>query len=398
MANGRGGKGEGKGKGGGKGKGKGEGKGKGRGKGEGKGRGWMHGCNSPSEAEEEGHLGPLQLPGDGSGTLLATDRQEIHDATGVSAAVRFRDSWGCRMLTLSGPPDHLTEAKRMAVSRILASQRREAESQELADVKERLGAAELKISALQHQVSYLVGGAHPMQMYAVGAVPAPPAPPHRHRRHSRRSRRNSSESTRSAPHRRRRSPSRSRGRTSTSPADRSADEAPKPKPAEARPAEDDPPPGLPLQHVKREKPEAAVDEKAAAEAEPAAKAEGEESPDDDSASSSPPPPAPKAKPAAAQAPEQHARPAPFPTGLGQGGLKQESPAGFAKASGWLLPQPASLPAEHPAEQPAEQQAAKQAEQPAHEEAAEAPPAKRCKEEVPADPSPSGCELGEAFPP
>ncbi|CAE7406948.1 unnamed protein product [Symbiodinium microadriaticum] len=318
MANGRGGKGEGKGKGGGKGKGKGEGKGKGRGKGEGKGRGWMHGCNSPSEAEEEGHLGPLQLPGDGSGTLLATDRQEIHDATGVSAAVRFRDSWGCRMLTLSGPPDHLTEAKRMAMSRILASQRREAESQELADVKERLGAAELKISALQHQVSYLVGGAHPMQMYAVGAVP------------------------------------------------------------------DDPPPGLPLQHVKREKPEAAVDEKAAAEAEPAAKAEGEESPDDDSASSSPPPPAPKAKPAAAQAPEQHARPAPFPTGLGQGGLKQESPAGFAKASGWLLPQPASLPAEHPAEQPAEQQAAKQAEQPAHEEAAEAPPAKRCKEEVPAE--------------
>ena len=88
--------------------------------------------------------------------------------------------------------------------------------------KERLGAAKLKISALQHQVSYLVSGAHPMHMYAVGAVPAPPSPPHRHGRHSRRSRRNSSDSTRSAPHRRRRSPSRSRGRlTSTSPADRS---------------------------------------------------------------------------------------------------------------------------------------------------------------------------------
>ena len=75
------------------------------------------------------------LPGDGSGTLLATDRQEIYDATGVSAAVRFRDSWGMRMLTLAGPPDNLTEARRMAMSRIAASQNRQAESQELADAK-----------------------------------------------------------------------------------------------------------------------------------------------------------------------------------------------------------------------------------------------------------------------
>ena len=40
-----------------------------------------------------------------------------------------------RMLTLAGPPDNLTEARRMAMSRIAASQNRQAESQELADVK-----------------------------------------------------------------------------------------------------------------------------------------------------------------------------------------------------------------------------------------------------------------------
>ena len=135
-----GGRGDGK-KGGGKGKGKGEGKGEGKGKGKGKGRGWMHGDGSPPrEEEEEGHLGPLQLPGDGSGHLTPEDRQAIKEATGVSAAVRYRDSWGMRMLTLAGPPDNLSEARRMATARLVASQ--EARPTDL--LAERLGAGRAK--------------------------------------------------------------------------------------------------------------------------------------------------------------------------------------------------------------------------------------------------------------
>ena len=108
-----GGRGDGK-KGGGKGKGKGEGKGEGKGK----GRGWMHGDGSPPREEEEEE----QLPGDGSGQPTPEDRQAIKEATGVSAAVRYRDSWGMRMLTLAGPPDNLSEARRMATARLVASQ------------------------------------------------------------------------------------------------------------------------------------------------------------------------------------------------------------------------------------------------------------------------------------
>ena len=83
----------------------------------------------------------LQLPGDGSGQLTPEDRQAIKEATGVSAAVRYRDSWGMRMLTLAGPPDNLSEARRMATARLVASQQaRPTEAEKLADLTERLGA------------------------------------------------------------------------------------------------------------------------------------------------------------------------------------------------------------------------------------------------------------------
>ncbi|CAE7263312.1 unnamed protein product [Symbiodinium sp. CCMP2592] len=356
-------------KGGGKGRGKGQVKGKGKGEGKGKGRAWMQGDPSPPRADEdEGHLGPLQLPGDGSGTLTAEDRQEIKDATGVSAAVRYRNSFGMRMLTLAGPPDHLSEARRMAMAKISASQVKQAEADQVADLAQRLGAAELKLSALQHQVSYLVSSSPAMQMYAVGAVaaPGPPAQHHGHhhsRRGSRHSR-SSSSSRRAARHRKRRSSSRSRGRlSSTSPAD-----APSPaagdqkveRSAEARPADDEAPPGLPLKEVKREEPAEALEETKAEEPKSA----------DESSSSSPDTATPK--PAAAKT--APSRPAPFPTGLGQGGLKRENSPEASKPAEPSEGPPASLPA-------AEKKTEQQEENP---EQAATPPAKRCKEELPTE--------------
>ena len=55
---------------------------------------------------------------------------EADQATGVSAAVRYRESWDMRMLTLSGPPDSLTEARRMAMARIAASQTRQRQTRQ----------------------------------------------------------------------------------------------------------------------------------------------------------------------------------------------------------------------------------------------------------------------------
>ena len=375
-----GGRGDGK-KGGGKGKGKGEGKGEGKGKGKGKGRGW-----SPprEEEEEEGHLGPLQLPGDGSGQLTPEDRQAIKEATGVSAAVRYRDSWGMRMLTLAGPPDNLSEARRMATARLVASQQaRPTEAEKLADLTERLGAAELKLTALQHQVSYLVSTSPGMQMYPVATVPHVPAPPaHRHGHRRRRS----STSSREARHRRRASssPSRSRDRdgSSTSPADRPA--KPAELSAEARPAKDELPPGLPTQKVKCEEPDEALEEGRA------------ESKSAEESSSSSPKAAAEAKTAAAKAPSKPAeklppRAAPFPTGLGQGGLKRESSPSLQAS------QPVELSARPPASLPTEPKAEQQEDK--DTEKAASPPAKRCKEELqPAVAAPEVCELGEAFPP
>ena len=221
----------------------------------------------------------------------------------MSAAVRYRDSWGMRMLTLAGPPDNLSEARRMATARLVASQQaRPTEAEKLADLTERLGAAELKLTALQHQVSYLVSTSPGMQMYPVATVPHVPAPPaHRHGHRRRRS----STSSREARHRRRASssPSRSRDRdgSSTSPADRPA--KPAELSAEARPAKDELPPGLPMQKVKCEEPDEALEE---------GRAESKSA--EESSSSSP-------KAAAAKAPSKPAeklppRAAPFPTGLG----------------------------------------------------------------------------------
>ena len=294
----------------------------------------------------------------------------------MSAAVRYRDSWGMRMLTLAGPPDNLSEARRMATARLVASQQaRPTEAEKLADLTERLGAAELKLTALQHQVSYLVSTSPGMQMYPVATVPHVPAPPaHRHGHRRRRS----STSSREARHRRRASSSRS----STSPADRPA--KPAELSAEARPAKDELPPGLPMQKVKCEEPDEALEEGRA------------ESKSAEESSSSSPKAAAEAKTAAAKAPSKPAeklppRAPPFPTGLGQGGLKRESSPSLQAS------QPVELSARPPASLPTEPKAEQQEDK--DTEKAASPPAKRCKEELqPAVAAPEVCELGEAFPP
>ena len=66
---------------------------------------------------------------------------EADQATGVSAAVRYRESWGMRMLTLSGPPDSLTEARRMAMARIAASQTRQRQTPATASASPATGGA-----------------------------------------------------------------------------------------------------------------------------------------------------------------------------------------------------------------------------------------------------------------
>eukprot|EP00438_Fugacium_kawagutii_P023632 Skav228701 [mRNA] locus=scaffold3376:4682:10159:+ [translate_table: standard] len=68
----------------------------------------------------EAHMGPIPLRGN-AGTLTAEDRNRIWHATGVSASVRWRQQWGARCLTLNGPAEKLTEAKRMADEAIRAN-------------------------------------------------------------------------------------------------------------------------------------------------------------------------------------------------------------------------------------------------------------------------------------
>lgn len=58
-------------------------------------------------------MGPIPLKG-GRGTLTAEDRAEIMQATGVSASVRWRQQWKERCLSLSGPAENLSAAKKMA--------------------------------------------------------------------------------------------------------------------------------------------------------------------------------------------------------------------------------------------------------------------------------------------
>lgn len=64
-------------------------------------------------SRNEAHMGPFPLGKDG-GTLTASDRSEIYRKTGCSAAVRFRQQWGERCLSISGPASWLSEAKRLA--------------------------------------------------------------------------------------------------------------------------------------------------------------------------------------------------------------------------------------------------------------------------------------------
>ena len=77
------------------GKGKESSKGKDGGKGKGKGKKGKTGKGKGEEEEEDAHMGPLVLPGDGTGTLSTEDRADILDRTGVSAA-GYRTSYGFR--------------------------------------------------------------------------------------------------------------------------------------------------------------------------------------------------------------------------------------------------------------------------------------------------------------
>ena len=69
------------------------------------------------------HAGPFELPGNGKGLLTKSDRDYIHDATGCSAAVRKRNGWAHRMLTVSGPAAQIDNAVQLATDAIMKSQR-----------------------------------------------------------------------------------------------------------------------------------------------------------------------------------------------------------------------------------------------------------------------------------
>ena len=68
----------------------------------------------------EAHMGPIPL-GPQGGTLTARDRDDIWHAFRVSAAVRWRQQWDQRCLTLNGPAEYLQRARDMALERIHAS-------------------------------------------------------------------------------------------------------------------------------------------------------------------------------------------------------------------------------------------------------------------------------------
>lgn len=64
-----------------------------------KGGGKHHGYSSRQDGAQAAHLGPIPLRG-GQGTLTARDKEQIYQPTGCSAAVRFRQQWGERCLTI----------------------------------------------------------------------------------------------------------------------------------------------------------------------------------------------------------------------------------------------------------------------------------------------------------
>ena len=74
------------------------------------------------EDEVEALYGPKPLPGSGKGTITGAQRKVILSGTGCSAAVRKREGWDCRKLTIVGPAASLNAAKMMAHAFILESQ------------------------------------------------------------------------------------------------------------------------------------------------------------------------------------------------------------------------------------------------------------------------------------
>ena len=75
-----------------------------------------------SDNETIALYGPKALPGNGHGTITAKHRKIILDNTKCSAAVRKRDGWATKMLTVSGPIQNLTKTKTMAEGFILQIQ------------------------------------------------------------------------------------------------------------------------------------------------------------------------------------------------------------------------------------------------------------------------------------
>jgi len=68
-------------------------------------------------------FGPKTLPGNGYGTITASQRDTIFEATACRAAVRKRDQWPARMLTIFGPSQGIRLAKSMAHAFIMESQK-----------------------------------------------------------------------------------------------------------------------------------------------------------------------------------------------------------------------------------------------------------------------------------
>ena len=65
-----------------------------------------------------GHLGPFSVL---DCTLTASVKAEILEETGCSVAVRGRNQWEGRALTVCRPPSRLCEAKKLADAAIAAS-------------------------------------------------------------------------------------------------------------------------------------------------------------------------------------------------------------------------------------------------------------------------------------
>ena len=80
-----------------------------------------------ADHDPEEIVGPLPLPGDGTGFLSASERDAICQRTGCSAAVRERSQWGPgRFITVKGPRSQLAGAQGMADAFVLAKQQSDA--------------------------------------------------------------------------------------------------------------------------------------------------------------------------------------------------------------------------------------------------------------------------------